>query len=386
MTNTSYRTLLESGQVDFSSDHFMAQINAVRLARSDLSYDTAPIILLGSGSVLAEKFVAYALAHFNVIASVDNARAGQMHNGLTYIGDPELRALLDRTPDAIGILCCGSEAPIVHFRTVWGNGPQPLVSYFEVLTYLPHDFDPGDRLCLDKGFSDPALIADIHHLGRTLFTDAESRRVLDAVLMYRISWDLDILPMVARPARAIYFDNDLCALGPNETFIDGGAYDGDTTRDFAAKTHSAYRAVHAFEFDPLNVAAFKIKTGALPNVHLHEAGLWSRADRLGINLTGGMGSCLDASSDVHVPMLALDDLNLGPVSFIKLDIEGAEVPALEGMRKTIAAYKPKLALSAYHKPDDLPRIAGLLRDIHPDYKFELRHYSSMIWDMVLYAA
>ncbi|HTN40434.1 MAG TPA: hypothetical protein VLZ84_04730, partial [Asticcacaulis sp.] len=149
MTNVSYRTLLESGQVDFSSDHFIAQVHAVRRARSDLAYDTAPVILLGSGSVLAEKFVAYALAHFNVIASVDNARAGQMHNGLTYIGDTELRALLDRTPNAIGILCCGSEAPIVHFRTVWGNRPQPLVSYFEVLTYLPRDFDPGDRLCLD---------------------------------------------------------------------------------------------------------------------------------------------------------------------------------------------------------------------------------------------
>ena len=99
-----------------------------------------------------------------------------------------------------------------------------------------------------------------------------------------------------------------------------------------------------------------------------------------------MANRIDAVGTLNLPVDALDHFWLGEVTFIKLDIEGAEGPALEGMRETIARYKPKLALSAYHKADDLIRLISIVREIRDDYRFELRHYSRMIWDMVVYAA
>ena len=54
-----------------------------------------------------------------------------------------------------------------------------------------------------------------------------------------------------------------------------------------------------------------------------------------------------------------------------MDIEGSEINALKGGKITINKYKPKLAISAYHKWDDLLKIPLLIHSIRPDYKFYL---------------
>ena len=73
------------------------------------------------------------------------------------------------------------------------------------------------------------------------------------------------------------------------------------------------------------------------------------------------------------------------VSFIKMDIEGEERNALIGAKRTIKENKPKLAISVYHKYDDIFEIPRLIMEFRNDYKFYLRHYSMVEWDTVLYA-
>ena len=63
--------------------------------------------------------------------------------------------------------------------------------------------------------------------------------------------------------------------------------------------------------------------------------------------------------------------NLEKVDFIKMDIEGSEIPALIGATHTIKQHKPKLAISAYHKWDDLLLIPQLIHNIREDYKYYL---------------
>jgi UDP-3-O-acyl-N-acetylglucosamine deacetylase len=64
------------------------------------------------------------------------------------------------------------------------------------------------------------------------------------------------------------------------------------------------------------------------------------------------------------------DLKLPHVDFIKMDIEGAEVPALAGGNETIARFKPRLAIATEHKPDDQYTIPAAVRKIHADYQME----------------
>ncbi|MBR4153211.1 MAG: FkbM family methyltransferase [Selenomonadaceae bacterium] len=66
--------------------------------------------------------------------------------------------------------------------------------------------------------------------------------------------------------------------------------------------------------------------------------------------------------------------NLPRVDYIKLDIEGAELEMLHGAAKTITRCKPKMAISAYHKPEDLWTLATYIKSLRADYEFEFRHY------------
>ena len=67
-----------------------------------------------------------------------------------------------------------------------------------------------------------------------------------------------------------------------------------------------------------------------------------------------------------------------------MDVEGAEMGVLQGMRRTILRYKPKLAVCIYHKHEDIFEISSFLLDLVPEYKFYLRHYNSNEPETVLF--
>ena len=54
-------------------------------------------------------------------------------------------------------------------------------------------------------------------------------------------------------------------------------------------------------------------------------------------------------------------------------------------RVLIRSYKPKLAISVYHKAEDIWELPGLLLSFHSKYTFYLRHYSLSSEETVLYA-
>jgi hypothetical protein len=80
----------------------------------------------------------------------------------------------------------------------------------------------------------------------------------------------------------------------------------------------------------------------------------------------------------------IDSLQLDRLSFIKMDIEGAEINALKGAKMTILRDKPKLAICIYHSNDDMLQIPEFLFSLAPDYKFFIRQYD-LNREIVLYA-
>ena len=372
------------GAIDFDTPAMQAWVSAVD-AQGKADLDTMPLILLGAGSVMAREFIDRLIARGRVVAAIDNALAGKAMSGVPVLGDGDLDALTAHTPDAIGIMCCSSDAASAHFERLWKRRG-PLVSWFEIISRSSADDDIGGKFGFLRDFGDRGRIFALHKATKDIFQDALSRRTFDAIMLYRLTWDGRFLAGIKRPEKAIYFEADVMALGEHEVMVDGGAFDGDTVRDFAARCHGHFDHVHSFEIDPRNAEAFLKGTADIPHVRLHRLGLWSRPGEMGLEARADNCSRLSNSAPVKVQLQALDNLGIGRVSLFKLDIEGAEVEALEGARRTITEYKPKLALSIYHKADDFATILPMVRAMRPDYRFQLRHYSSLIFDTVLYAA
>lgn len=192
-----------------------------------------------------------------------------------------------------------------------------------------------------------------------------------------------------------YYPADLVSLGQDEAFVDVGAYNGDTLLDFVRRTAGRFRAIHAFELDAANFAALQAAADRLPQsvrerISLYPMGLWDEEREVGYE-TGGSGSqssCVDvtAACSLKGTVKRLDDV-LGdlPVTFLKMDIEGAEPEALRGAAGIIRRQKPKLAVCVYHRPEHLWGIPLLLEQMVPDYRLYLRHHTPLEYETVCYA-
>jgi hypothetical protein len=89
-----------------------------------------------------------------------------------------------------------------------------------------------------------------------------------------------------------------------------------------------------------------------------------------------------------VPLRSIDSLvNAGQIEkidFIKLDVEGAEMDKLRGAQQSIERFKPKLAISLYHKPDDLFEIILHIKENFSFYNCFVDHYTIHSEETVLY--
>lgn len=195
---------------------------------------------------------------------------------------------------------------------------------------------------------------------------------------------IEELPFDDRIIREQYFDK-VITLEKGEIFIDAGAFDCGTDIDFIKRCPD-YKEIIAFEPDPVQYSDCldRIEVCQMRNVKIHNAGLWNKKDTLPF-LVGGASGCVSDKGTIMVRLDALDHILSEGASYIKMDIEGAELKALEGARNTIMNYKPKLAICVYHKPEDIIEIPLYLHKIVPEYSFYLRHHSRTWAETVLYA-
>ena len=186
-------------------------------------------------------------------------------------------------------------------------------------------------------------------------------------------------------------------LGDNEVFIDGGAYIGDSAEQFIEKYENKGKYhIHSFEPDKDNFVKASSKLSTNLNVTIVQKGLWSSETELIFlqNARNTAGSSLiyssDATHEYFVPVTSLDSYFKNKYesewpTFIKMDIEGAEREALLGSSEIIKRRKPKLAICAYHKPEDIYELPQTILSIRDDYRFALRQHEYGCWDTILYA-
>lgn len=191
-----------------------------------------------------------------------------------------------------------------------------------------------------------------------------------------------------------YFDlGDNLLIFKNEIFVDAGCFDGNTTLDFIRWCNNDFCKIFCFEPDENNLKKVRDRFKSIPQnkVKIVDKGLWSKKGELGFNICGNGTSSFVLKSETSSPyntvnVTTIDEqLYNEEVTFIKMDIEGAELEAIKGAKETIKKYKPKLAISVYHKPEDIILLPDVLLNYNSEYKLFLRHYSFAAAETVLYA-
>lgn len=219
-----------------------------------------------------------------------------------------------------------------------------------------------------------------------LFADETSRTTFKQTIEARAKRDFSLLPD-ALSLTDQYFSADI-PLHVCKTFVDVGAYDGDSI-DGLTKRFGQIENYIAFEPDQENFNKLSDKVKNAPfygNAFLYPCGLWNKNEMLTMNSGAGEASAISSSGSTSISVVALDSIIIGlPPDYIKMDIEGAEIEALQGAKNLIQRYKPDLAISVYHKPEHVYQIQQLIHSWNLDYSFYLRQYGHCGFDLVLYA-
>lgn len=223
----------------------------------------------------------------------------------------------------------------------------------------------------------------------SLLEDDKSKAVLGGVIGYRtrrVPWPPELCSEDDQ-----YFVRDVIRIEDGEVFMDGGAYVGDTIEAFLAmaKEEGAnFKKIIAMEPDKRNYQMLENTYGKDPRIVLLQKGLSNKSGTLYFQENANFSRLTDnvELATTKVEVAAIDDLpQRDEITWIKMDIEGAESDALEGARKTIQRHHPKLTICIYHSNEDVLRIIEQVHEMVPEYKLYVRHHSIGDNETVLYA-
>ncbi|MDK2801993.1 MAG: FkbM family methyltransferase [Oscillospiraceae bacterium] len=227
---------------------------------------------------------------------------------------------------------------------------------------------------------------EINKAYNLLFDDV-SKKVFVDILNFKISGKISYL-LDCQTSREEVFENIL-KLSNTESFIDAGAYNGDTVLEFLKFTSGEYENIIAIEPDQKNFKKLSktIKENGISKITSFNLGIWNKKGSIGFFHESGRSSFLSNSSISKVDVDTIDNIcENNSISFIKYDVEGYEKEAIEGSLNSIKRYKPKLEIAGYHRNEDIFSLPILINSIDKDYKIYLRHNPYIpAWETNFYA-
>ena len=368
------------------------------------------VVIFGAGRLGRKILAGLAGTDLEPIAFADNNPDlwGKVVNGLPVVSPSDAKTKYSTEATFVVAIWHPSQAPLISALLKQVHGLGCRVAAFPVLfwrhpdRFLPYFFWDLPSQLLQKSAELVAAFA--------LADDDASRRAFAAQVQLRLHADFD---RAGTPAPGAQYFPGLFSISADECFVDCGAYTGDTIQAFLAQTNHAFRKVIAFEADPSvmpRLENFMKDVGSRGIIHKVAVGaingkVYFSGDGIGGGrVTGDTPATLGKSSPVHthrcwtcsshdcplhnveVPCVRLDDaLAKERVSFIKMDIEGAELQALEGARGIIKRDRPVLAVCGYHMPDHLFRVPLFLKTLGPCSLLFLRPHCADGLDSVWYS-
>lgn len=239
----------------------------------------------------------------------------------------------------------------------------------------------------------PAYKKVVSHLN-----DQESRSTVDRIISFRAGTDLKLSSFSSSDPQ--YFNRlTLQALPTNRPtrYLDVGAFDGDTLK--ALCRLAPVSTAILVEPDPKNYRALVKNLHHLvaANPSLQPLALPIGAgNEHGTFLMSGDGESVTFSDSISgnsltsqaVTVAPLDDLlPNGTVDFVKIDVEGHDWAAIQGMKALIQRSNPIIAVSLYHRPNDIIELPLSLMDLLSNlpYLYYIRQHMKNSFETVFYA-
>lgn len=220
------------------------------------------------------------------------------------------------------------------------------------------------------------------------WADEESGYVLEGLIHFLDTKDLNDIADICTEEEQYFIPEVLSAIHSPVSIIDGGAYRGELLQTLK-NNNVNFEKWYCFEADAEN---YESLSGQAKKEGLNERqvcinkGLWSYSGRLFFESKGAEGKIVFYPTDQEINAVSIDDYFEGKhFNYIKMDIEGAELPALQGGMQLIKKERPILAISIYHSLEDFWKIPQYLMSELEDYRYYVRHHSLIFCETVLYA-
>ncbi len=219
--------------------------------------------------------------------------------------------------------------------------------------------------------------------------DDKSRICFTRLIQYRLLPDVSFLKYAFDSENHQYFDKDIIKCSNDEIFADCGGFIDDTTEDYIAH-YPEYKKIYIYEPEASNIIKCKDNLVGYDNIVIRNCGVGEKNNMLYISNEASASSFLglneSCTDKTQIEVVSLDEDIKEPVTFIKMDVKGFEIPAIIGAKNHIKNDKPKLAICTYHIMSDMWEIPELILNINPDYKLYFRHYrDDFNWETVVYA-
>ena len=346
--------------------------NRIKFVLRDLKEHGKKVVIYGAGYCGHETIALLRAQGIPVVAAYDDyAWEGGRIDGIKI--------------DCLSNLCPDKNTVILLTSGFNGKMKKKLADFGLLQYYVPADFGRYDAE--KENYEYFVKNASKLQAAYDLLVDDKSREVFVRLINYRISREPDALIDLEECGQYFPHENSLNITGFNECFLDLGAYDGDSLRGFIDYVDGTYNLIVAVESSRKNYEDLLLKVRELPHVECHCVGIWNKKGELRFSVSDAKNSFATTDGETVLSVDSVDNIMAGRnVSFIKMDVEGAEYEAIQGAENTIRQCLPAMAISVYHKVEDLFRLQLLVESIVPGkYKYFLRHYSPTVIETVLYA-
>lgn len=213
-----------------------------------------------------------------------------------------------------------------------------------------------------------------------MLADETSKKVFSETLLFKLDGKTEHLFSCETQEDEAF--SNILKLENGSSFLDLGAYNGDTVLDFIKRVDN-FSHITAVEPDKKSFRKLNDNTADF-FIERINAAISDICGTIPFSFKSSRGSV--AGGEDTIPSVTIDYLCKDKsFDYIKFDVEGKELDAILGGKNTIKKDRPKMLISAYHKSDDYFAIPLAVLKINPDYKIYMRHYPSVpAWDTNFY--